>query len=248
LPFLKTQTVFRAIIFFEYLKNEKPSLYERVRERILIFDDIAKFPKMAMQQVVRELKTEDLAKALRDTSPELQKNFFDNMSQGAVTLLKEEMQYGPQVTQDQIEEERRKIIEYVKQLEKDGKLAFRQRSNTSALTSDEIAGDMSSLQINSLISAEPQEVDPEQALEAYNAGLAASEAGDLEGALTQFELSVKLDPNSAAAQQALGGSYYGFERYEEALHAYEKGLELEPNEELQSWVDQFRASLSTPTS
>lgn len=233
----------------EYLKNEKPSLYDRVRERVLIFEDIGKFPKMAMQHVVRELKTEELAKALRGASPELQQNFFENMSQGAVTLLKEEMEYGPPVTQDQIEEERRKIIDHIKTLENDGKISFRQKGNTSSLTSDEIAGDMSSLQIGSLMNGSTvSAADSEAAVESYNAGLAASESGDSETALQYFEQSVRQDPGLGVAQQALGNMYYGMQRYEEALQAFEAALQIEPNDELQTWVDEFRTSLSTPAS
>ncbi len=231
----------------EYLKNEKPGIYEKVRERILLFEDIAKFPRMAMQAVVRELKTEDLAKALRDTSPELQQNFFENMSQGAVTLLKEEMEYGPPVTPDQIEEERRKIIDFIKQLETDGKIAFRQKGNTASLTGEEIGSDMGSLKLDTILGAGAV-VDPQAAMEAFNAGVAATEANDLAGALQQFEVAVQLDPTSLAAHQSLANTYYGLGRYEEAIREFDAVLQIEPNEELKTWVEQLRASLSTPAS
>ena len=65
-----------------------------MRERILLFDDIVKFPKMAMQVLTRELKTEELGKALRGRVRSFSKSFFDNMSAGAVALLKEEIEYG----------------------------------------------------------------------------------------------------------------------------------------------------------
>ncbi len=231
----------------EYLKNEKPGLYERVRERILLFEDIVKFPKVAMQAVVRELKTEDLAKALREVSPELQQKFFENMSQGAVTLLKEEMEYGPPVTPDQIEEERRKIIDYIKKLEEEGKIAFRQRGNVSALTGEEIGSDVGSMQLSSLL-ADTATRNPQQSQEALAAGTQAMEAGDTDTALQQFELAVQHDPTSLAAHQSLANTYYGLGRYQDALREYDVVLGIEPNEELKVWVDQLRASLSAPTS
>ena len=86
--------------------------------------------------------------------------------------------------------------------------------------------------------------DPEKAAESYNAGMAAIEQGDLEGAIGHFQSSIELDPGSAASYQGLANAYYSAERYEEAISAYDKLLEIEPNEELKQWVDQLRASLS----
>ena len=138
----------------EYLKNEKPAVYERVRERILLFEDIVNFPKLAMQILVRELKTEQLGRALRNVSPELQQKFFENMSQGAVALLKEEMEFGRPVTDDQIEEERKKILDLIKVMETDGKIAFRKKGqrggNSLELSADSnnmIAGQLSGVSV-----------------------------------------------------------------------------------------------------
>jgi len=231
----------------EYLKNEKPGLYEKVRERILLFEDIVKFPKMVMQTVVRELKTESLAKALREASPELQQKFFENMSQGAVTLLKEEMEYGPPVTPDQIEEERRIIVDFIKKQEADGKISFRQKGNVNALSGEEIGTDLASMKLENIMDNSAGQ-DPEKALEAYNAGVAAAEQGDTATALEQFKLSVQLDPTNLAARQNLANTYYGSGQFEDALREFEAVLQMEPNEELKTWVEQLRASLSTPTS
>lgn len=222
----------------ETLKNEKPAIYERVRENILLFEDIAQFPKVAMQAVVRELKTEALGRALRGAAPELQQKFYENMSQGAVTLLKEEMEYGRPVTEEQIEEERRKIVDMIKLMEKDGKISFRQKGKVAALSGDEMSSGRSGF------SGVAGPVDVDGALNAYNAGLAASETGQADEALQQFELSVQLNPGMAASQQALANAYYAMGRYPEALACFDTALQLEPNEELRAWVDEFRASVS----
>ncbi len=218
----------------EYLKNEKPAIYERVRENILMFEDIVSFPKQAMQLIVRELKTEQLGRALRGASPELQGKFFENMSQGAVSLLKEEMNYGRPVTDDQIEEERRKIVDLIKLMETDGKIAFRQKGKVTSFESAD-AGQMGLRRAPS---------DPQAAIDAYNAGAAASEAGNVDEAIRQYEISVKADVTMAAAHQALAGAYYSAGRYAEALREFDLTLGIEPNDDLKAWVDEFRASLS----
>ncbi len=227
---------------FEYLKNEKPAIYERVREHILLFEDIVNFPKIAMQTIVRELKTEQLARALRGASPELQQKFFESMSQGAVTLLKEEMEYGRPVTDEQVEEDRRKIVDLIKAMETDGKVAFRTRGKIATLQGDELGSERSGLKMDAILGT--GKPNPAEAAAAYNAAVAATEQGNTEEALRQFEMSVRLDPTSAAAYQGLANTYYGLGRYQEALHAFDGALALEPNEELRKWVEELRASLS----
>jgi flagellar motor switch protein FliG len=225
----------------EYLKNEKPAVYDRVRERILLFEDIVNFPKLAMQILVRELKTEQLGRALRNISPELQQKFFENMSQGAVTLLKEEMEFGRPVTDDQIEEERKKILDLIKTMEVDGKIAFRQKKRNSGNSLD-LSADSNNL--NGALPKNGQPADAAGAAEAYTAAMAAQEQGNAEEALRQFELSVMLNEYDPTSQNALANAYYTAGRYQEALASFDAALKLEPNPDLQTWVDQLRASVS----
>jgi len=228
----------------EYLKNEKPGLYEKVRERILLFEDIANFPKQAMQFLVRELKIEDLGKALRNTSPELQQKFFENMSQGAVALLKEEIEFGRPVTNDQIEDERRKIVDLIKKMEEEGKVSFRQKGLSNALTSDVMGAQTPSLNLNSALGGAGKK-DSAQAMHAYESAVAAADQQNYDEAIRQFQSSLQADPSLTVAHQGLANALYAVGRYQEALASYEHVLELEPNSELQTWVEELRTSLST---
>ncbi|MDE2489829.1 MAG: hypothetical protein KGM24_03225, partial [Elusimicrobia bacterium] len=110
----------------DYLKNEKPEVYRRVRGFILTFEDVVSFPDRDMQTIVRELKTESMAKALQGAAPEVLNKFLGNMSTGAASLLKEQIEYSQGLTPAQIEEERSKIMDVVKVLEKEGKVNVRQ--------------------------------------------------------------------------------------------------------------------------
>lgn len=220
----------------DYLKNEKPAIYEKVRENILLFEDIVNFPKNAMQVVVRELKTEQLARALRGASPEMQQKFFENMSQGAATLLKEEMEFGRPVTDEQIEEERRKIVDLIKVMEKDSKISFRQAKKMNSLDGADMQSSPRAMGLPT--------GNPEAALQAYNAGMAAAEQGQTEEAIGYFEESVRQDPLLVVAHHALANAYYGLGRYQEALTSYETVLSIEPSDELQAFVEELRASLS----
>ncbi len=121
----EADTLTRANIL-EYLKNEKPDVYQRVRKFILTFEDVTSFPDRDMQTIVRELKTEAMAKALQGAPPDVVNKFLTNMSAGAASLLKESIEYASGLTSGQIEEERSKIMDVVKVLEKEGKVNVRQ--------------------------------------------------------------------------------------------------------------------------
>src|SRR5471032_1475539 len=121
----EADTLTRANIL-QYLKNEKPEVYQRVRKFILTFEDVVTFPERDMQTIVRELKTEAMAKALQGAAPDIVNKFLSNMSTGAASLLKESIEYAQGLTPAQVEEERSKIMDVIKVLEKEGKINVRQ--------------------------------------------------------------------------------------------------------------------------
>lgn len=137
----EADTLTRANIL-EYLKNEKPDVYQRVRKFILTFEDVVGFPDRDMQTIVRELKTESMAKALQGAAPDIVNKFLSNMSAGAASLLKESIEYAAGLTPAQIEEERSKIMDVVKVLEKGGKVNVRQsRGDAFSGFHEEVASD-----------------------------------------------------------------------------------------------------------
>lgn len=137
----EADTATRANIL-EYLKNEKPDVYQRVRKFIMTFDDVVGFPDRDMQTIVRELKTEAMAKALQGAPPDVVNKFLSNMSAGAASLLKESIEYATGLTPAQIEDERSKIMDVVKVLEKEGKVNVRQsRGDAYSGFHEEVASD-----------------------------------------------------------------------------------------------------------
>lgn len=211
----------------DYLKNEQPELYEKVRKTVIMFEDIPNFPDQAMQTLIRDLKTPELARALRDAPPEILNKFFMNMSANAVAILKEEMEYGRPLTPEEIEEERKNILNMVKQLEKDGKLFIREKPKGDVLEG-----------IEETEQAAETEAAGEGSLEAYyQAGVQYFEEGRYEDALSYFEYCTQLDPAQSAPFRYLGNTYYALGRSAEAVNSYEKVLELEPgDQELRQWL------------
>jgi flagellar motor switch protein FliG len=218
----------------EYLRDEKPELYEKVRKYIISFEDIANFPDPAMQTIIRELKTQDLAQALRDAPSEIMGKFFSNMSANAAAILKEEMEYGRPLKPEEIAEVRKKILNTIKQLETEGKIYIREKPKTEVLEG---------------LEAEPTEgvetADSAGFTQYFGAGVQSYEAGSYEDALSYFEYCTQLEQNSAELYQYLGNTYFALGRTPEAIAAFEKTLQLSPNDEqLRSWLAEQKNAIS----
>lgn len=226
----------------EYLKNEKPQLYERVREEVILFEDLLKFPDSAIQIIVREVGTESLGRALKGAAPDYLNKFFMNMSAGAAALLKESMEYGRPLTPEQIDEERKKLMDIVSKAERDGKINIRKRRKMSMLEGEEASDDeTASVQLGHSKPAEPKG-DPQQAEQFLQAGIAYFQQGQYPEAVQNFHYSLQALPNQWQVYQYLGSAYQAQGMPTEAMGAYERMLELNPNDaSLRDWVQQLKS-------
>jgi tetratricopeptide (TPR) repeat protein len=227
----------------EYLKNEKPALYERVREEVVLFEDLLKFPDAAIQIIVREVGTESLARALKGAAPDYLNKFFMNMSAGAAALLKESMEYGRPLTPDQIDEERKKLMDIISKAERDGKINVRKRRKMSMLEGEEAADEPADIHLGqSKPAAAAPAGDPQQAAEYLQAGMDQYNAGQYAEAIQSFHYSLQALPNQWQVYQYLGGAYYAQGMATQAMGAYERMLELNPSDpNLRTWVNQLKA-------
>lgn len=69
-----------------------------------------------VQKVLRELDSQVLAKSLKGVDTEIQEIFFRNMSDRAITLIKEEMEYMGPIHQKDIEECQKQILDITNKL------------------------------------------------------------------------------------------------------------------------------------
>lgn len=230
----------------ESLKNEKPVVYEHVRRSILLFEDIAGFSDRDMQLVVRELKTESMARALSACAPEVVNKFFSNMSTNAASLLKESMEFMKDLTSAQAEEERGKILELIKTLEKEGKINPRGGANELESYQEVLASDDErSSKFDSLekegrgeaAKAAAPVVDPAAAKKYFDAGVGVYEEGKKDEALEYFRQAAESDPELWEASQYMGTILSEMGRTSEAVMYYKKVLEKHPDPQLQAWVD-----------
>jgi flagellar motor switch protein FliG len=106
----------------ESLEEEDPELAEEIKKRMFVFEDIVLLDDRAIQKVLREVDTTELAKALKSVDSEVQDKIFRNMSKRAATLLKEDMEYMGPVRLKDVEESQQKIVSIIRKLEEQGEI------------------------------------------------------------------------------------------------------------------------------
>ncbi|MEK6544877.1 MAG: FliG C-terminal domain-containing protein [Elusimicrobiota bacterium] len=240
----------------EYLKNEKPEVYDKVRQRLVLFEDIVSMPDKAVAIALREVKAEDIAKALVNVSPEIEQKCLSNISSGAANIVKEEMQLLSNVPDDVISRERQKIVDTIKHLEEKGTITFRKRVTNQALEGideDEMRakerqkqwrlrqGDQEEPAV--ITDKEEHNEASETADEWYAQGEQLYEQGRQEEALEAFSKAAETNPDFWQAYQYIGACHYSAGRYNDALRAYEQVLKLNPSDEVKQMVDAMRVQV-----
>jgi flagellar motor switch protein FliG len=106
----------------ERLEEDDPELAEDIKKRMFVFEDIVLLDDRAIQKVLREVDTTELAKALKAVDSEVQDKIFRNMSKRAATLLKEDMDYMGPVRLKDVEESQQRIVTIIRKLEEQGEI------------------------------------------------------------------------------------------------------------------------------
>ena len=101
----------------EGLNERDPELCERIKALMFVFEDIVNLDDRAIQRLLREVESKQLALPLKVASDELRNRILGAMTQRAVTALKEEMEFlGPVRVRD-VETAQAGIVRAVRALE-----------------------------------------------------------------------------------------------------------------------------------
>jgi flagellar motor switch protein FliG len=99
-------------------------LAQDIRQRLFTIEDLVKLEDKALQLLLRQVDTKDLALALKGTTDTVKQRIFTNLSERAQENLKEEMDLlGPQRLRD-VEKARKEVVRTVRQLEQEGSIVL----------------------------------------------------------------------------------------------------------------------------
>jgi flagellar motor switch protein FliG len=108
----------------DQLEDEDPDLAEDIKKRMFLFEDIVLLDDRSVMKVLREVDTQDLAKALKGVDPEVQEKVYRNMSKRAALLLREEMDFMGPIRLRDVEESQQKIVNIIRKLEDSGEIVI----------------------------------------------------------------------------------------------------------------------------
>lgn len=106
----------------EGLEAEDPDLVEQIRRLMFVFEDIKQVDDKGIQCMLKEIDNDELALALKTASDELRDKIFNNMSERAATLIKEDMQFMGPVRVSDVESAQQRIVDIVRRLEDSGEI------------------------------------------------------------------------------------------------------------------------------
>ncbi len=99
------------------LGTKDPELATEIKELMFVFEDIVTLSAKDLQRVLLEVKTEDLAIALKGTTDDLKSSVFANVSKRLAAIIQEEMDLLGPVRLQYVEEAQKRIVEAVLDLE-----------------------------------------------------------------------------------------------------------------------------------
>ncbi len=117
----------------EVLGDDDPELVEHIRRLMFVFEDILLVNDKGIQAVLKEVETSDVVLALRTATDDLKEKVFSNMSDRAVAMIQEEMEYMGPVRLSDVEMAQQKIVDVVRRLEDSGEIIIAGRGGEKEL-------------------------------------------------------------------------------------------------------------------
>jgi flagellar motor switch protein FliG len=116
------QTSEREIM--ERIEEINAGLAEEIRQLMFVFEDLRTVDDRGMQQILKEISSEDLTLAMKTASDELREKILRNMSQRAAEMVREELEVMGPVRVSDVERAQQKITQVAKRLEAEGKIVL----------------------------------------------------------------------------------------------------------------------------
>jgi len=113
----------------EKLEEVDEEVAAEVKRMMFMFDDLIKVQDKDLQIILREIDRKDLLLAMKVADEKLKEKIFNNMSERAANLLKEELQYMGMVKLKEVEKAQARIVDKAKTLEDAGEISLNIRGS-----------------------------------------------------------------------------------------------------------------------
>jgi flagellar motor switch protein FliG len=109
-------------LILEALEQRNPEIADEIRRRLFMFEDIVHLPDKAIQLVLRQIDTNDLATALKGVPENVRAAVTRNLSERARENLIDEIEMLGAVRMRVVEESQAKIVQVIRSLEDSGQI------------------------------------------------------------------------------------------------------------------------------
>ncbi|MBS1722936.1 MAG: flagellar motor switch protein FliG [Armatimonadetes bacterium] len=111
-------------LILDTLTENNPEMADTVKNMMFVFEDIVQLDDRAVQSILKEVDVKELATALKGVNQAVQEKVFGNMSERAMNMLKEDMEFMGPVKLRTVEESQQKIVAVIRRLEESGEISI----------------------------------------------------------------------------------------------------------------------------
>jgi flagellar motor switch protein FliG len=108
----------------ERLGETHPQVASTLKQALFTFEDLLRIDGRGMQQMLKEVPTDQLVLALKTASEELREKIFGNLSSRAAEMLRDDLSTLGAVRVSDVEEAQRSIVEVALNLETEGRITI----------------------------------------------------------------------------------------------------------------------------
>ena len=106
------------------IAERNPELAEEIKNLMFVFEDIMHMDDRSIQRVLREVRIQELALALKSVGSDVSKRILSNMSERAQTMVEEEIKYMGPVKLSDVEGAQQRIVDVIRKLEEEGEVVL----------------------------------------------------------------------------------------------------------------------------
>jgi len=117
----------------EKIQDVDQDLAEEIQNKLFTFEDLVNIDNRAMQMILREIKNETLTLSLKTASETVKDKIFNNISERAKEIIKEDIEALGPVRLSDVEEAQQGIVRIALRLEEEGQIVIAGRGGQEIL-------------------------------------------------------------------------------------------------------------------
>lgn len=118
---------------FEKIESIREDLADEIRQKMFVFADLVTLDDRSIRSLLKEISNDELMLALKTSSEDLSEKIFNNISQRAAEMLKEDMEVMGPVKLKDVEQAQLNIVKAARRLEEEGKIVLGNKGGEDVL-------------------------------------------------------------------------------------------------------------------